>query len=94
VDRASAVAVTAKEGVVGMRSMPGSPYDGHVLHSQLEQMQILTGVRPSTRTFSFHGTQRRLVSRDTGPLAAGGPPGELLDATRRRPTYDGLKSCR
>lgn len=44
----TSVAVTAKEGVVvGMRSMPGSPYDGHTLHSQLEQVEILTGVKPS-----------------------------------------------
>lgn len=42
------LAVTAKEGVVvGMRSMPGAPYDGHTLHSQLEQVEILTGVRPA-----------------------------------------------
>ena len=33
------VAVTAKEGlVVGMRSMPGNPYDGHTVDSQLEQV--------------------------------------------------------
>lgn len=44
----TSVAVTAKEGVVvGMRSMPGSPYDGHTLHSQLEQVEILTGVQPA-----------------------------------------------
>jgi transposase, IS5 family len=44
----TSVAVTAKEGVVvGMRSMPGAPYDGHTLHSQLEQVEILTGVKPS-----------------------------------------------
>lgn len=41
------VAVTAKEGlVVGMRSMPGSPYDGHTVDSQLEQVEILTGEAP------------------------------------------------
>jgi IS5 family transposase len=41
------VAVTAKEGlVVGMRSMPGNPYDGHTVDSQLEQVEILTDVRP------------------------------------------------
>lgn len=41
------VAVTAKEGlVVGMRSMPGNPYDGHTVDSQLEQVEILTGVCP------------------------------------------------
>jgi IS5 family transposase len=43
----TSVAVTAKKGVVvGMRSMPGAPYDGHTLHSQLEQVEILTGVKP------------------------------------------------
>jgi IS5 family transposase len=41
------VAVTAKEGfVVGMRSMPGNPYDGHTLESALEQVEILTEKRP------------------------------------------------
>ena len=41
------VAVTAKEGlVVGMRSMPGNPYDGHTVDSQLEQVGILTGHTP------------------------------------------------
>lgn len=41
------VAVTAGEGlVVGMRSMPGNPYDGHTADSQLEQVQILTGHTP------------------------------------------------
>jgi transposase, IS5 family len=44
----TSVAVTAKEGVVvGMRSMPGSPYDDHTLHSRLEQVEILTGVKPT-----------------------------------------------
>jgi transposase, IS5 family len=43
----ASVAVTAKEGlVVGMRSMPGNPYDGHTVDSQLEQIGILTGVTP------------------------------------------------
>ncbi len=41
------VAVTAKEGlVVGMRSMPGNPYDGHTVDSQIEQIGILTGTTP------------------------------------------------
>lgn len=41
------VAVTAREGlVVGMRSMPGNPYDGHTVAEQLEQVGILTGVQP------------------------------------------------
>jgi IS5 family transposase len=41
------VAVTAKEGlVVGMRSMPGNPYDGHTVDSQIEHIEILSGVTP------------------------------------------------
>ncbi len=41
------IAVTAREGlVVGMRSMPGAPYDGHTAHEQLAQVEILTGQRP------------------------------------------------
>ena len=36
------VATTHKEGlVVGMRSLPGNPYDGHILSAQLEQTNIL-----------------------------------------------------
>ena len=43
----ASVAVTAKEGlVVGMRSMPGNPYDGHTVDSQIEQISILTGTTP------------------------------------------------
>lgn len=38
------IATTLKEGlVVGMRSMPGNPYDGHTLAETLEQVGILTG---------------------------------------------------
>ncbi|KAF0813218.1 hypothetical protein IGB42_02146 [Andreprevotia sp. IGB-42] len=41
------VATTHKEGpVVGMRSLPGDPYDGHTLHEALEQLEILTSRRP------------------------------------------------
>ena len=41
------VATTHKEGlVVGMRSMPGNPYDGHTLYEALEQVEILTGHQP------------------------------------------------
>ncbi|MDA8522945.1 IS5 family transposase [Acidovorax sp. NCPPB 4044] len=45
------IATTLKEGlVVGMRSMPGNPYDGHALAETLEQVGILTGTdkRPAT----------------------------------------------
>ena len=45
------IATTLKEGlVVGMRSMPGNPYDGHTLAETLEQVGILTGTdrQPAT----------------------------------------------
>ena len=41
------VATTLKEGiVVGMRSMPGHPWDGHTLEETLEQVGILTDRQP------------------------------------------------
>lgn len=41
------LAVSANEGfVLGARSMPGNPYDGHTLAEQLEQVETLTGQRP------------------------------------------------
>ena len=43
------VATTLKEGlVVGMRSMPGNPWDGHTLDETVEQVSILTDRRPKT----------------------------------------------
>ena len=41
------IAATLDEGfIVGMRSFPGNPYDGHTLGSALEQVEILTDQRP------------------------------------------------
>ena len=44
------IAVTHKSGlIVGARAFPGNPYDGHILHEQLEQAAILledTGKTP------------------------------------------------
>jgi len=41
------VATTLNGGfVVGMRSLPGNPYDGHTLAAALEQVEILTDQRP------------------------------------------------
>ncbi|NVH78342.1 transposase, partial [Paraburkholderia sp. JPY432] len=41
------IATTHKEGlVVGMRSMPGNPYDGHTLAEALEQAAILCDATP------------------------------------------------
>ena len=43
------VATTLKEGlVVGMRSMPGNPWDGHTLDETIEQVSILTNIKPKT----------------------------------------------
>ena len=43
------VAVTATRGlIVGARSFPNNPYDGDTLAEQLEQVEILSGQRPST----------------------------------------------
>ena len=42
------LATTLREGlVVGMRSMPGNPYDGHTLHETIEQVAILTEHKPT-----------------------------------------------
>src|SRR5258708_19075114 len=41
------ITTTHKEGlVVGMRSMPGNPYDGHTLAEALEQAAILGDTAP------------------------------------------------
>ena len=46
------IATTLKGNlIVGARTFPGNPYDGHTLHEQVEQASILmqaTGVRPQT----------------------------------------------
>ncbi|NUX59609.1 transposase, partial [Paraburkholderia youngii] len=41
------ITTTHKEGlVIGARSMPGNPYDGHTLAEALEQATILSDVKP------------------------------------------------
>ena len=45
----ASIAVTAKESfIVGARSYPGNPYDGHTLKDQLQQVKTLTGKKPET----------------------------------------------
>ncbi len=63
------LAATVAEGfVVGMRAMPGNPYNGHRLAGALEQVEILTDRRPSlalvNRGYRGHGveTTRVLIS--------------------------------
>lgn len=60
------VATTLDEGfVVGMRSFPGNPYDGHTLRPALEQVEILTEQRPDLavvdRGYRGHGEHRTRV---------------------------------
>lgn len=63
------IATTIDEGVVvGTRSFPGNPYDGHTLGAALEQVAILTGETPELavvdRGYRGHGvtTTRVLIS--------------------------------
>jgi IS5 family transposase len=54
------LATTIDEGfIVGMRSMPGNPCDGHTLPEALEQVEILTGQTPALavvdRGYRGHG---------------------------------------
>jgi len=54
------LAVTHKEGfVVGIRTFPDNPYDGHTLEGQLDQIERLTGKIPGTtfvdRGYKAHG---------------------------------------
>jgi IS5 family transposase len=56
------IATTTEGGfVVGMRSLPGNPYDGHTLHEALEQVEILTDQRPQMafvdRGYRGHGVE-------------------------------------
>ncbi|WP_299822355.1 IS5 family transposase [uncultured Jannaschia sp.] len=56
------VATTHREGfVVGTRSMPGNPYDGHTLHEAVEQVEILADARPRRvfvdRGYRGHGIE-------------------------------------
>ena len=56
------VATTNRGGfVVGMRALPGNPYDGHTLSEALEQIEILTDQRPEMafvdRGYRGHGVE-------------------------------------
>lgn len=45
--KVSVATSTRSNLVVGMRSLPGDPYDGHTLSASLDQVAQLTGVRPT-----------------------------------------------
>ena len=74
------IATTIDEGfVVGMRALPGNPYDGHTLAEALEQVEILTEQKPTLavvdRGYRGHGIEatRVLISgtrRGLTPLLA------------------------
>ena len=60
------IATTLMGGfVVGMRSLPGNPYDGHTLGEALEQVAILTGHPPKRavvdRGYKGHGVEHTQV---------------------------------
>ncbi len=60
------LATTIDEGfVVGMRALPGNPYDGHTLPEALEQVAILTGQTPALavvdRGYRGHGVSTTQV---------------------------------
>lgn len=60
------VVSTSKESfVVGMKSLPGNPYDGHTLSASLEQVERLTGVMPKEayvdRGYKGHGVDGATV---------------------------------
>ena len=60
------IAATINEGfIVGTRSMPGNPYDGHTLADALDQVEVLTDIRPALavvdRGYRGHGVTRTRV---------------------------------
>ena len=60
------IAATLDEGfIVGMRSFPGNPYDGHTLAPTLEQVEILTDQHPDLavvdRGYRGHGVEKTRV---------------------------------
>jgi IS5 family transposase len=84
------VATTLKGGfVVGMRSLPGNPYDGHTLAEALEQVEILTDRRPRLavvdRGYRGHGVEgtRVLISGSRRGLTSA-----LAKALRRRSSIE------
>jgi IS5 family transposase len=60
------IVTTSKESfVVGMKSLPGNPYDGHTLQASLEQAQRLTGITPKEayvdRGYRGHGIDLEML---------------------------------
>lgn len=72
----TAIVVTHTHGLmVGARTFPGNPYDGHILAAQLEQTNILledVGVKPKTaivdlgfrgKSVEYHNPEIELIHR-------------------------------
>jgi transposase, IS5 family len=84
------IATTLAEGfVIGMRSLPGNPYDGHTLAEALEQVEILTDQKPRLavvdRGYRGHGVEGTQV------LISGSRRGltpALAKALRRRSSIE------
>ena len=63
------IVCTQKEGfVVGMRSYPGNPYDGHTLDDMLQQAQTITGVDIKDAVVDLgyrgrHDTEAKVIHR-------------------------------
>jgi IS5 family transposase len=84
------VATTLDGGfVVGMRALPGNPYDGHTLAEALEQVEILTNQRPRLavvdrgyRGHGVEGTQVLISGARRGLTSA------LAAALRRRSSIE------
>lgn len=57
--------------MVGMRSMPGNPYDGHALAETLEQVGILAERKPTTAIVDkgYRGVEIEGVHPALGPEA-------------------------
>jgi len=67
------VAVTHKEGlVVGMKSLPGNPYDGHSLAGALQQIGGLTGTIPKIAFVDkgYRVNQRPILSTSQRPIVS------------------------
>lgn len=68
--------------IVGMRSIPGNPYDGHTLRPAREQVAILTDPRPDLAVVDRgyrENRSRALISGTRGRL----PPKLVADLRRR-----------
>ncbi len=87
------IATTINEGfVVGMRALPGNPYDGHTLAEALEQVKILTDLRPDLavvdRGYPLAG--RAFVNaREARPRRGNDPGSDQRIKTRAHPAPEG-----